>query len=186
MFAFPSLAAIKTQEPRALKHLFHWGMRKLHHLFPESRKGEGYKDAEDTVQESIYALWQMIQKKPDFSAHLRPYFTRMLRNEWVRQQQLKQKQQQVPTMELTETIAAVAQEDSESLRERFLRVERGLAELLRRNQAACVELLRLTYLSGEPDRTLAKMLELSINYLKVKRHRCMERLRDILAAQPTN
>ena len=174
-------SALKKGEPWAFEWLYKNAYRKacsfvLHHFGNES-------DAEDCFQEALFVLVKKL-RDPAFEVvyTVDTYLYAIVRNIWLKRQ--RDRGAEIPVDE--ETMAGIGNAEGlsdwqilEEAAEKEARFKNVLEALGKLGQD-CRDIILKSYYEDWNDAEIAKKMEYQLAFVRVKRFRCMSRLREIL------
>jgi RNA polymerase sigma factor (sigma-70 family) len=146
--------------------------------------GGSDEDAEDIFQEALFVFVKQLRTPGfDIKVQLCTYLYAVVRNLWLKK--LRDHSREIPVAEETiQTLKDQNPEDNaidilENLREselKFAQVLRALEQI----GEECKKVILFSYYEQRPDAEIAQILNYAYDFVRLKRYRCMNRLRDIL------
>lgn len=175
------LRGLKNEERAAFEHLYRNGYPMA--VKQVSEAGFAPEDAEDLFQEALLVLVKNVHK-PDFTltAKLSTYLFAIVRNLL-----LKKRTQKTPGALDESKLGQMADNDTEEnsadrkIWESQLNVVVACLELLEDN---CNQLLRMSFFEQRSHAEIAAALGYSEAFVKVKKHRCLDYLRNKVKSNP--
>ena len=158
---------LRRKEKEAVKKLYDMNFRNCVKMVL-SDKGT-FSDAEEVFQSAIYSLILKLEN-PDFTikSSLFGYIKQTCFNIWVKTKVKNQKKVELdPRMEILDeatTPYIAAQKDATMLKMR---------QCLKKVTDSCRQLLEYTFFEKLSDKEIAPLMGLQLNFVRVKRHRCI-------------
>ncbi len=140
-------------------------------------------DAEDLFQEALYVLVKNLQNPAfEIKAQVGTWLYGVMRNLWLKR--LRDSGKELPVEdEKIKALADVPEESAIEILENLREREAKYANVIRAIEQTgeeCREVILQAYYNETPDDKIAEMLGYTYNFVRVKRHRCMGKLREIL------
>lgn len=141
--------------------------------------GGNEEDARDVFQEALFALYKQAQRE-DFilTVSTRTYLSAVVKNIWL--YQLRQKRNHSSFKFTEESIQEIGYDDIEVYHQVQQLEEKHhvVATMMDTLKEECRTLLYYAYYCKLSNATIAQKLGYKEGFVKVKRHRCMEALRE--------
>ena len=175
------LRALKSGDPAAFGEIYKTCYRPA--ASAVLNNGGTAADAEDLFQEALYVLVKNLQNPAfEIKAQLSTWLYGVVRNLWLKK--LRDTGKELPAAdEKAEALADVPKESAiemlENLREREAKYAHVI-QAIEKTGEECREVILQAYYNELPDDKIAEKLGYSYAFVRVKRHRCMNKLRDIL------
>jgi RNA polymerase sigma factor (sigma-70 family) len=137
-------------------------------------------DAKDLFQESLMVLFRNLQK-PDFelTADVKTFLYSVMRNLWLKQLRKKGRGGLALVVDDdSETEFIIIDEDELEYKREKERKHELIADMMKEIKEDCRELLLNYYFKKIPLKEVGKTMGYSDNFVKVKKNRCMESLRN--------
>ncbi|MCB0520706.1 MAG: sigma-70 family RNA polymerase sigma factor [Lewinellaceae bacterium] len=173
--------ALKTGDPAAFSQVYKTCYRSA--ASAVLNNGGTASDAEDLFQEALFVLVKNLQK-PGFEikAQVGTWLYSVVRNLWYKR--LRDSGKELPVEdEKMKALADVPEENAIEIMENLREREAKYAHVIRAIEQTgeeCREVILQAYYNEMPDDKIAEKLGYSYAFVRVKRHRCMGKLREIL------
>lgn len=175
------LQELQKDKPKAYSHLYEMGY--LQSLRFIKARGGSEEDIKDIFQEALIIFRAKI-KEPGFrlqqQSRVQDYLLGIVKICWMRWckqkgRELKEQQAIVPD----EQITFLPEEEGNSLRI-------GLRKAMESLSQNCRKLLMDYYFGRFPLKSIAAEMDYSHSFVKVKKHRCMQELKDLVLQKMNN
>ena len=136
------------------------------------------EDAKDLFQEALIICIQKL-KKPDFklTATIKTFLFAIVRNLWLKQLRNKGKKGLVLVIDQPDTSFQLSEEDTledkVELETKYIEVEKAMKTLSKE----CKKIILAYYFHKIALKDIAKQLDYTANFIKVKKKRCMDVLK---------
>jgi len=170
------LLELQKGTSRSYKELYLTTFRQVEH-FIKNNNGQ-QEDAKDVFQDAIIGLIKMISK-PGFelNAKLSTLLFSICRNIWLKKLRSKKQGKTVNIIDDDE-YAFVAIADDEIEEKKAIEGKHQLiADKLDEMSEVCQQVIRYFYYQRLPHQQIAEMMGYTIAYVRVRLHRCIEKLR---------
>lgn len=170
------LTELKKGTSKSYKELYLTTFRQVEH-FIKNNNGN-HEDAKDIFQDGIIGLIKMISKA-DFklSAKLSTLLYSICRNLWLKKLRSKKQDKTFNILDDEDfAFIAIAEDEIEEKKEIESKHEL-IAEKLEGMSELCQQVIRYFYYQKLPHQQIAEMMGYTIGYVRVRLHRCIEKLR---------
>lgn len=167
------LEGLITETPTAIKSVYQIG---YHHCKWAILNQEGTdSDAKDVFQQAVFSLLERV-RQPDFEINnLKAYLFQSCRYIW-----LKEKKERRSTQLVERFPTDIPDEDEIGLKViKEGRIE-TMYKALDQLEENCRTLLDLTYFEKQRDKEIAVTMKYKLNFVRVKRKRCLDHLRQLI------
>lgn len=176
-----SVESILNKDKDALSQLWRKGSEWSRNKNPDRLvKPEFEETLKDLLQESLADLWMVLRKGTQLTMGPEAYFLGILKNRWREVWRNQKKVTLVPVETVAEKAPPDESEERAFLQERYAQLMRLFAKMRQTKRADCVLLFENTWLKGMDTEELALLMQVSQEYIKVKRSRCMKYIREQL------
>lgn len=167
------LEGLIAETPTAIKSVYQIG---YHHCKWAILNQDGTdSDAQDVFQQAVFSLLERV-RQPDFEiGNLKAYLFQSCRYIW-----LKEKKERRTTQLVEQFSTDIPDEDETGLKAiKESRIE-AIYKALDQLEENCRTLLDLTYFEKQRDKEIAAMMKYKPNFVRVKRKRCLDHLRQLI------
>lgn len=175
------LAALRNEESWAFDWIYKHAYRRAATMVLDRYGQES--DAEDMFQEALFVLLKKLQM-PGFqlTSSLVTYLCSVTRNLWLYKSRNIHREVKAGDITVFEKNENTGEDEHQMVEDRQESESRYAAALsaLDRLGDDCRQIILRSYYDNQPDRDIATLLGFAVDYVKVKRHRCMSQLKSLL------
>lgn len=176
---------LQQGESKAIKELYKVAYPSCANMIANNSGSE--EDARDLFQEAILVFIKKLQL-PDFKLTAQPktYIYAVCRNLWLKQLQKRKKTKGSIQIDDPNNLIPLIQVDGIEEKKEIEVKHELISEILGQANEDCKELLISFYFKKMPLKEIAKAMDYSSGFVKVKKKRCMDALKKkVLAAYAT-
>jgi len=170
------LEQIRAGESKAIKELYTIAYRSCANMIITNSGSE--EDARDLFQEALLIFIKKLQT-PDFKLTAQPktYLYAVCRNLWLKQ--LEKRKKRKKTIQLDDPNNLIPLIDIDEIEEKkIIETKHELIDqILQQLKGDCKQLLLAFYFKKMPLKKIAKRMDYSDGFVKVKKKRCMDNLK---------